>query len=291
MNQTKTTAGDFFIYFGILIGLYASTISLLSVIFSLINKWLPDTTMNYYLGNYEDSSIRFALSVLIIFFPAFIYLSRLATKALTVSPEKKEMWVRRWFYFLTLFLTGLAMAIDLSFLVYSFIGGDDLTLRFVLKVLAVFLVTLGIFRFYFYELKRDVTVATPKRKYLMYGVVTLFVIVVVTALVSVGSPAKQRKLNQDIQRVSDLSQINNEINAYFERNSALPNNLNDLTKTGGYYVPNLKDQVTQKDYEYIVIDKQNYKLCAEFVLPNPETRQTNIWKHEAGRTCFERSVK
>ncbi len=293
MNQTKTTAGDFFIYFGILIGLYTSTISLLSVLFGLNNKYWPEMTISGYYNatSYADSSIRFALSTLIIFFPAFIYLSRIATKALLGSPEKKEMWVRRWFYFLTLFLTGLAIAIDLSFLVYSFINGEDLTLRFILKVLAVLLVTFGIFRFYLYELRRDVLVATPKRKYLMYGIIALFVVVVVSTLFSVGSPAKQRLLNQDASRINDLTQINSNINDYFLKNESLPAQLNDLLKSGNYYGVNLKDQVSGKDYEYQIVNKNTYKLCAEFALANKDTTRTNIWEHEAGKTCFERTTK
>ncbi len=291
MNQTKTTAGDFFLYFGILIALYTSTVSLLSVIFSLINKWLPDTTVNYYGSGFEDSGIRFALSTLIIFFPVFIYLSRLATKALVVAPDKKDMWVRRWFYFLTLFLTGLAMAIDLSTLVYSFIGGEDLTWRFVLKVLVVFIVTFGLFRFYINELRRDVSIIEPKRKYLKYSVIVFVVVIIIIALISVGSPTKQRKLKQDVQRINDLSQINSEINNYYSRNTKLPMTLNDLIKSGGYYVPNLKDSVTLKDYDYIIIDSQSYKLCAEFSLPSPKKTQTDIWDHKIGNECFERSVK
>lgn len=292
MNQSKTTAADFFIYLGILTGCYISTISLASVLFGLINKWLPDVSADmYYDGSYEGLDIKFALSALIIFFPVFIYLSKLATKSLTITPEKKEMWVRRWFYFLTVFLTSLAMATDLFLLVYSFINGEDLTFRFILKVLVVFLIAFGLFKFYLSELKRDVSVVSPSRKYLKYSAVVLVLAVIVTALVSIGSPAKQRKLNQDSQRIYDLVNISYEINDYYYKEEKLPTVLNDLLKNNDYYMPKLKDPVTDKNYEYIVVDSENYKLCAEFALPSMNSERTDIWHHNSGRECFERTVK
>ena len=86
-EKSKTTAADFFIYFGVLIGLYASTVSLISICFDLINKWLPDITVNNGY-DYSSESIRVALATLIIFFPVYIYLSRISTKAVTATPEK-----------------------------------------------------------------------------------------------------------------------------------------------------------------------------------------------------------
>ncbi|MFA6445689.1 MAG: DUF5671 domain-containing protein [Candidatus Paceibacterota bacterium] len=157
-TKTKTTAPDFFLYLGVIIGLYASVISLIALLFELINKWLPDVTTYYDLSG---SGMRFPIAVLIIFFPVFMYLSRMSTKAIVLAPEKKEMWIRRWFSFLTLFVAGLTIAIDLAVLIYNFIGGEDLTLRFVLKVVVVLVVAAVIFRYYLYELRRDPTVPAP----------------------------------------------------------------------------------------------------------------------------------
>jgi hypothetical protein len=294
MDQTKskTTAADFFIYLGVIIGLYVSTFSLISMCFDLINKWLPDVGSYF---NYSSESVRIALAALIIFFPVFIYLSRLSTKAVAITPEKKDLWVRRWFFFLTLFLTGLAIAVDLTTLVYRFIGGEDLTMRFVLKVLVVLVVTLAVFRFYLYELRRDVTLPTPKRKYLSYAAGLVVLLVVVTGIIAIGSPTKQRNIRFDAQRVSDLSNIQYAVTDYFRANNKLPVDITTLTQGTAYYVSSIKDPETKINYEYKVTAQNKYELCAVFSTddiadPNNVTYpNTESWTHGVGRTCFTRT--
>jgi hypothetical protein len=292
--KSKTTASDFFIYLGVIIGLYVSTFSLISLSFDLINKWLPDIAMNNSYDSYS-TSIRMALAALIIFFPVFIYLSRISTKAVTLTPEKKDLWVRRWFFFLTLFLTGLAIAIDLVTLVYRFIGGEDLTMRFILKVLVVLIVAFAIFRFYLYELRRDVTVPTPKRKYLMYLTGVIVLAVVITGIVAIGSPTTQRNIRLDNQRISDLSNVQYALTDYYRANNKLPVDLITLTQGTTYYVSSIKDPETQTNYEYKAISQSKYQICAVFSTDSSLAETKNIsypnsdsWTHAVGKTCFDR---
>ncbi len=295
--KSKTTASDFFIYLGVIIGLYVSTVSLISLSFDLINKWLPDIAMNYSYDVY-NTGIRMSLAALIIFFPAFIYLSRISTKAVTLMTEKKDLWVRRWAFFLTLFLTGLAIAIDLVTLVYKFIGGEDLTMRFILKVLVVLIVTFVIFRFYLYELHRDVTVPTPKRKYMLYATCVVVLAVIIAGIIVIGSPTAQRNIRFDNQRISDLSNIQYAITDYYQANNKLPVDLNTLTQGTTYYVSSIKDPETQAVYEYKAVPQgSNYEICAVFSTDNllDKTNQVSYpdqdnWKHSIGRTCFNREA-
>lgn len=299
MDQTKTrtTAGDFFIYLGVIIGLYVSTFSLINILFSLINKWLPDTT-NFYNYDYSFESMRMALAALIIFFPLFIYLSRISTKAVVITPEKKDLWVRRWFFFLTLFLTGLAMAIDLATLVYRFIGGEDLTLRFFLKVLLLFAITFAVFRFYLYELRRDVTLPMPKRKYIMYATCVGVLVVIIAGLVAIGSPSKQRNVRFDEQRVENLSSIQYAVTDYYRANDKLPVDLTVLSQGTTYYISSVKDPETKADYEYRVVSGNKYEICATFSSSNitenssvkTNYQVSDLWLHQVGRTCFEREA-
>ncbi len=295
MDKTKTTAGDFFIYLGIIVGLYVSTFSLINILIDLINKWLPDPSAIY---NYDYSleSMRMALAALIIFFPAFIFLSKTSTKAVAITPEKKDLWIRRWFFFLTLFLTGLAMAVDLVTLVYKFIGGEDLTLKFFLKVIVVFVISFAVFRFYLYELHRDVTLPTPRRKYIMYITCISVLVVIILGLVSLGSPANQRNARFDQQRVSDLQDIQYAVTDYYLENYNLPTNLTILSQSITYSISRLKDPVTDKYYEYNILSQNTYELCAVFVLDSSKNElstylyDSESWKHGSGRNCFERSI-
>lgn len=294
MDQTKskTTAGDFFIYLGIIIGLYVSTFSLINLLIDLINKWLPDpAALHGY--DYSVDSIRMSVAALIIFFPVFIFLSRLSTKAVAITPEKKDLWVRRWFFFLTLFLTGLAMAIDLVTLVYKFIGGEDLTLKFFLKVLVVFIITFAVFRFYLYELRRDVTLPTPQRKYMLYATTLGVLVAIVLGIMAIGSPTTQRNIRFDQQRVNDLSSIQYAVTDYYRANNKLPIDLNTLTQGTTYYVSSLKDPETGGNYEYKVLSVNKYQICASFSLDSSVspvyTSSPENWNHGVGRTCFERT--
>ena len=112
--QSKTTAKDFFLYLGVIIGLYVNSISFLVLIFQIIERVFP------LVGEYIDvtgSGMRNVIAILIIFFPTFIYLTHLVNKDLKANPEKKEMWIRRWMIYLTLFIAGLTVAIDLGILI------------------------------------------------------------------------------------------------------------------------------------------------------------------------------
>jgi hypothetical protein len=301
--KSKTTAQDFFIYLGVLIGLYASVISLINLLFTLINKWLPDITNYNYYYDPSSTSIRLGIAVLIIFFPAFMYLSRISTKAVVLTPEKKEMWVRRWFSFLTLFIAGLTIAIDLSTLVYRFIGGEDLTLRFVLKVLVVLVIAGIVFRYYLTELRRDFTVPTPRRKYLAYFTWLSMVIVVALGIVSIGSPVNQRNIRFDQQRINDLQNIQYQITNYWQQKGVLPKVIGDLRDDlSGSVLP--LDPETKDSYVYNKITDNSFELCATFKTadsvrddsgkisaPVYEGKNTNdVWPHSIGETCFTRTI-
>ena len=88
--NSKTTAKDFFLHLGIIIGLYVSAISFLVLIFQIIDKVFP--LAGEYIGDI-DSTIRSALAALIIFFPTFLYIVYTGNKDLISNPEKKDIWI------------------------------------------------------------------------------------------------------------------------------------------------------------------------------------------------------
>ena len=295
-SKPKTTARDFFLYFGAIIGLYVSTVSFITLLFQLLNKTLPDTTMYY---SDPSGAIRSALAALIIFFPAYLYISRVVNRDLAVFPEKKDLWIRRWLSYFTLFLAGLTIAIDLVTLVYSFLNAEDLTLRFVLKVLVVLVVAVSIFRYYLYDLRRDPKSFLKGAKIFMWSAVTIVLVSIVGGIISIPSPKTQRLMNLDNQRVSDLQTIQNQIvYNYWQQKSTVPASLADLKDPiSGFSLP--VDPETKTSYEYAKKSVNSFSLCATFALPNT-TQQSNVaypvsgisenWVHDAGHTCFDRSI-
>ena len=135
-HNHKVTSKDFFLYLGMLITLYWSTVALLVFLFNLINIALPDSVETYLSQGYS-ASLRFSISSLIIIFPAFLIISYFINRDLKQYHEKRNIWIRKWFIHLTLFLAGLTIAADLVATVNVFLNGE-ITSRFVLKVVSVF---------------------------------------------------------------------------------------------------------------------------------------------------------
>ena len=136
MDKPKTTPKDFFLWAGAMVALYVSVFSLITLLFEYTNYAFPDA-LDYYVDPYSGS-IRFAMASLIVLFPIFLLLMRLIRNDIVRSPEKRDLWIRRWALYLTVFVAGAAIAIDLITLINYFLGGD-LTTRFALKVVIVLL--------------------------------------------------------------------------------------------------------------------------------------------------------
>ena len=298
--QPKTTAKDFFLYLGVIVGLYVSAVSFLVLLFQIINKTFP--LSGEYLGSLEYI-IRSSLSTLIIFFPAFIYLVRLVKKDLEINPDKKNMWVRRWMIFLTLFVTGLTIAIDLATLIYRFLGAEDLSLRFFLKVFLILIVAVAIFRYSLYDL-RKIDFGYNKNMRISFYVVSIIVLAsIVYGVVIIGLPSTQRAKNTDQTRINDLMSIQSEI-VYnqWQKTGNIPASLSNLNDPiSNYIIP--VDPETNQSYEYRKISTSSFELCATFKTVN-KTTDTTIkttpvynngidnanWQHDSGRYCFTRTI-
>ena len=294
--QSKTTAKDFFLYLGILIGLYVSAISFLMLIFQMTDKIFP--LAGEYAGGL-DSGIRTALAAIIIFFPTFIYISKLANNDLKNDPTKKDMWVRRWMIFLTLFIAGLAIAIDLTTLIYRFLGAEDLTLRFFLKVFFVLAVAITVFRFTLTDFKRQSFEYTKGMKICVWTVSGVILAGIIYGIALIGSPTEQRAKTLDQQRINDLTSIQSQIvYSQWQNKGDIPTNLSELNDPiSGYTLP--VDPETKQNYEYTKISKNSFELCATFKTvseTNDITRPASYpyinenWQHEIGRTCFTRTI-
>jgi hypothetical protein len=101
--------------------------------FDLIEHWMSDMDRTYYRGN---SSMRWSISALIVFFPLFMLMQRTEARGLARDPSRKRSAVRKWFGYITLFFSALTLLGDLLSAIYALLSGD-LTLEFILKLLLV----------------------------------------------------------------------------------------------------------------------------------------------------------
>jgi len=71
--KQKTSPRNFFLHLLSIVTLYASAISLLTVLFQYINLLLPDALEQYYNFQLYQGRLRVALSVLVVVFPVYIW--------------------------------------------------------------------------------------------------------------------------------------------------------------------------------------------------------------------------
>jgi len=298
MNEHKSTAPDFFLNLGVVVTLYAVVISFLNLTFDIVNKLFPENAAYGYYDTYS-SGVRLSIACLIIIFPLFLWLSRTITKAIQEDPSRREVGVRRWLVYITLFLSASTVVTDLVILLNTFLNGEIST-RFILKVLAVLVVGGLVFWHYLSEVRG--TSSAQKYIITMYGSSFCIVALIVYAFVVFGSPATIRKLRTDDIRIQHLQSIQYQILNYREQKGVLPSKLSDLNDSlSGFSVP--VDPETGAEYVFSTKGPLSFKLCADFSLETPSGSNTDTsyeytmrgiqggsWKHTSGDSCFDRTI-
>lgn len=156
-HAQKVSAKDFFLHILSIITLYVSAGSFVALLFSYINILLPDPLRAiYYDLEGEYRTIRWSISSLIVVFPAYIFITKYLHNLYEKKPEKRNLRVRKWLVYFTLFLASLIIGGNLVTLIFNLLGGDT-TLKFLLKVASVFFVAGSVFGYYFYDIKKHKT--------------------------------------------------------------------------------------------------------------------------------------
>lgn len=152
--KVKTSPRDFFLHLLSIVMLYASAIAFSTLIFQYINLFFPDPVQGLYLFDSARSLARGALATLIVVFPVYIWVSWFLSKDYAKNPEKRDLRIRKWLVYFTLFIAAITIVVDLVTLVRSFLEGG-LTTIFLLKVLTVGFVAGSIFGYYLNDIKKN----------------------------------------------------------------------------------------------------------------------------------------
>jgi hypothetical protein len=105
------------------------------------------------------------------------------------------------------------------------------------------------------------------------------------------SPWRQRAIDQDKRKISELIALANAILAYERANGNLPASLQKLPEAAAL---RRADPTTGTEYEYVLSNAQAFQLCAAFAaiseeaMPSPP--EASAWRHQAGRHCFSVSA-
>lgn len=305
MNTHKVTPKDFFLWAGAMVALYGSVISFITLLFAYINHAFPDALsgdMYYYYDPYSGA-IRFAMASLIVLVPLTIVLLQLIRRDIVRDSGKADLWIRRWALFLTLFIAGATMAIDLITLINYFLGGE-ITTRFVLKVAVVLLVASAVFMHFLADLWGFWNRFPGRARMVGIATAVLVIATIISGFFIIGSPTSVRMQRFDSQKVSDLQGIQWQIINYYQTKGVLPADLAQVADPiSGNYIP--KDPQSSSDYVYRVkTAPYTFELCATFnkdsvanptgsmARPAPASidGEGENWAHGVGETCYERTI-
>lgn len=297
--ENTNTARNFALQLGSLVSLYATLSAVIMVVFGVITLLYPDSVSSPWEYETAQQSIRFGIALLVVFFPAFIVLTRLVNQI-----RRKEtgtyLMLTKWLVYLSLLLGGGVLLGDFVSVILAYLNGE-ITLRFILKALTLVIVVGSAFYYYFKDANGFWISHEKESK--MYA---LFVTCIVVAVLALGftqsdTPAEVRERKADDQQLMDLQDMQWRIEDHYRINGTLPNSTSLL------YVGITEPQAPQgrEAYTYKTIDGDTYELCASFaftstrngeimvetaMIADPLKNPYNNWDHEAGKTCFERTV-
>ncbi len=291
-------AKHFVLQFGSLISLYLSVSFLITLLFGLINITHPDPTEGSWGIESAASAIRIGIAMVVVFFPTYLVLTRLVNKQRRTSSDSLYVGFTKWLIYLSLLVAGLALLVDLVVVIMTFLEGD-MTQRFILKALTVLAIVGAAFHYYLLDAKGYWLKQEGKSIYYGIGMGLIAVVSVIYGFSNIDNPNAARDQKIDDQQISDLQNIQYQIEGYYSLNNTLPDNLTDLPLASD--LP--KAAAERSPYEYRKLD-YGFALCANFSKASKNDqyfyqqpfddkamiKNGDNWTHPAGYYCFERAI-
>jgi hypothetical protein len=304
MEQTtldqKNNAPKFaFFYLLSLVALIFLAVSVGMIIFEIINKKIIDVLEPN--NGFSLDALKFAISALVISAPIFYITSRQIYKSLFAGILDKDSGVRKWLTYFILFVASIVMLGWLIAVINNFLNGD-LTMKFVLKSLTSVGISAAIFIFYYFDIRRKEAAGQTGNfiKIYFYSSLAVVIIVFTASLFFIPSPQQTRNTRIDQTILGNFSSLDNAIQTFYQSKQKLPKDLNELKSNFNYITAtDMKDPVTGKAYDYKIVDKKDYQLCATFQTSNksgadntyPNNLYIDQWPHDAGYQCLTQNIK
>jgi hypothetical protein len=325
-GMQRFTAGD-----AVLAGVHF--LALMGVIFAVttigfigIERLIPDllTDNQSWKVFSHMEEVRYALAILIILSP--VYLGILWKSAQTAA--QGISWMRRSMAGAILIIAGSVGVGTLITLVYGLLSGN-LGLRMITEIAFLLVVTAGVAAYYQIFIRTTPPSIPLATKMFGVGVALVSLGIIIWGFVITGGPSQARAARFDDRRLSDLSNMQWEIQSYWQENGALPKDLGILhDAVRGYSLP--ADPATKEAYGYRVVSEGKetlatgeersigvFELCATFetertiedlsggytyprdvlllessFVPSYYPGDTSPhWNHGVGEQCFERTLK
>lgn len=299
---SQSTPKDVFLHLLAIVLLYIGIFSFIALLWQYVDALLPDQ-LEFYRYSNASAGMRNSIASLVVVWPVFIFINWLVKRQEKQEAGKREIKVKKWLLYLTLFIASLAMIIDLIVLINNFLDGS-LTLNFFLKVLAVLVVAGAVFWYYLWDLKQVSASQQNLPKLFAWISSAVILIAIVAGFFVMGTPAEQRAKRFDEQRIQNLQMLQSEIINYWQAKETLPADLTVLKNDVTGFIPPTDPKKTEP-YEYQVKGDLVFELCATFETTGEDIKtgaarrvylepdyygyEAN-WQHEVGRVCFERTI-
>jgi hypothetical protein len=304
-SSTVDVVVNFFSF--IILGIVATALG--TLYFQVINESFPDPLAAMARGGewYTTRAIHHAIASLIIAFPLYYAAMRIWFSKFRDDEGRTESRLSKWLTYLVLLVAAVTIVGDLIAVLFKLLQGE-ISARFLLKALTIFVIAGIIFGFYFLERKKiqyrkDIPRATFQ--YFGWTVTAIVVIGIFLGFWAAGSPDTARKRAFDIERARNLGELSRCIERYAQDLGQLPAALDQLRKSSRYAAcaNSMRDPETRRQYEYRIVTPSRvegparvgeFELCATFSLasmgPDEEMGSYDnryaIWnEHDVGRSC------
>jgi hypothetical protein len=282
--DSASAAKDAFCYLLIFSTLAIWTLSVGSLAFLFINRWLSDPLFSSFEQQIATYQITWSIAAIMVAYPLYLLLSRAVLRDTAVNPEKLDSGIRKWLTYMALVLAASIFMGDLI-CALAFLLRGEITSRFLAKSFVVLALSGGVFSYYFAGLRKsdDATVPSSRDRIMAALSASVVALILILGFLQLGPPRSQRDYRADEKRVQELYQLSSEIQNYWRTHaSQLPPTINALPGTH-------LDPVTHAQYEYQHGQGSQFTLCATFSRDTPSRENSNDsdpWNHSAGRHCF-----
>lgn len=270
-NSAKYT----FYYLLSLVSLAIVSISFGMIIFEIIDKFIVDVA-----GYFYSSSIKGAISGLLIGAPIFFFSTSRIYKGLKEKELEESAPLRKWLTYLILFISSIVIIWALIDILNNFLEGG-LTLNLGLKSLTILFISGVIFSFYLSDVRGSFKKLL--KPYFVFSL-SLILIVFVSSFFIIDSPQAAREKKLDEKIVSSAGTVESMISQYYYEYEKLPETLEEAREHSKYFI-------ASEGIDYEVIDEDSYQLCATFLTSNlDEEERYFLWRHDKGYQCMTEKV-
>ncbi len=273
-----------FYYFLSLVALIFLAISSVLIIFQIIDKSVFDVLTYNSFSN--QNTLRFGISAILISAPIFFLSVNLINNGLRKKEIEKDSSLRNWLTYFILFVSAVIILGSLIGIINSFLSGE-ITLKFILQMVTVVIISALVFSFYLYDIKRENILKSDKViKIFFISTLSLVITIFISSWFFVESPKVARERKMDDQIVNNMYTLESHVNSYYENKGYLPEDLADLKSVTSY-------TEIIGSVEYNKLGDKEFEMCADFRTDSYESQRPVMYPERSPRSyvkgwnCFK----